>query len=85
MGDETRRLSIALEGVAQHVDARAQEIRKKAEETLEEPMRTRIGELEMQARISCRDLFRDMAMENVKGDKITSAWVAAYAKKHGFN
>ena len=85
MGDETRRLSIALEGVAQHVDARAQEIRKKAEETLEEPMRTRIAELEMQARISCRDLFRDMAMENMKGDKITSAWVAAYSKKHGFS
>ena len=85
LGEEARQLATAVEGVSQSVEARAQATRKLAEEALEEPMRSRIRELDMQARISCRDLFRDLAMEKIEGDKITSAWVAAYSKKHGFS
>ena len=64
-------------------EQRAREARQMAEATVEEPMRTRISDVEIQARAAGRELFKDLVLEGVAGDKISSLWIAKYVSKHG--
>ena len=76
----------AVAGAAENnVVQRAQEARKKAGETTEESMRTRIAEVEFQARAAWRDLFKDLVIDIVVGDNISTAWIAKYVARHGFS
>ena len=85
MAEEARKLALVAEGAAQQVEKKAQEERCKAEASLEEPMRSRVAELEMQARAGGREFFKDLVMAGVSGDKISTSWIAQYATKHGYN
>ena len=85
MAADAMQLGAVADAAENNVVQRAQEARKKAEETTEEPMRTRIAEVELQARAAGRDLFKDLVMDGVAGDKISTAWIAKYVARHGFS
>ena len=85
LADDARRLGEAVEVVANQLNARAVEARSKAEATMVEPLRTRFMELEMQARVGGRDLFKDMVSDGVDVEKVSTAWIAKCVARHGFN
>ena len=85
LAEEARKAGDAFEAAATQLHARAMEARSKAEATMAEPLRTRITELELQARAGGRDLFKDLVSEGVEVDRVSASWIAAYAARYGFN
>ena len=83
MAEEARQLGQMADAAANQVEQRAREARQMAEATVEEPMRARIRDVEIQARAAGRELFKDLVLEGVAGDKISSLWIAKYVSKHG--
>ena len=82
---ETQALAAVGDVAAQQVEQRAAEAKAKAEASLEEPLRGRVAEVELQARMGGRDFFKDLIMDGMLGDKISTSWLAKYTSKHGYN
>ena len=84
MAEVTCRARAAVEDMSSKLDGRAALFRDRAEALQVEPMRPRIAELDMQAKMGGRNLFRDMVTEGVDAEEIASAWIAKYTNRHGF-
>ena len=84
MEKEAQRLKEVGNAAAMQIVQRSQEAKTRAEATLEEPFRARVLEVELQARLGGRDFFKDLVMDGMQGDKITTSWLAQYTAKHGY-
>ena len=84
LADDARKAGKTVEAADNLLHARASEARSKAEASMVEPMRSRLTDLDMQARAVGRDLFKDMVSEGMDGEKVSTAWIANYVARHGF-
>ena len=84
MEQEAQRLKEVGNVAALQIEQRAQEAKARAEATLEEPFRARVKEVELQARLGGREFFKDLVMDCMHGERITTSWLAQCTAKHGF-
>ena len=84
LADDARKAGKTVEAADNLLQARASEARSKAEASMVEPLRSRLTDLDMQARAVGRDLFKDMVSEGMDGEKVSTAWIANYVARHGF-
>ena len=84
LAEDARKAGKAVDAADNQLHALASEARSRAEATMVEPLRTRVTELDLQARAGGRDLFKDIVSEGVDVEKVSTAWIAKYVARHGF-